>query len=100
MRRLTIVDLSFCETELVDNTQVIGGAGTTITVSSPYDTWSSSYDTAKSSGYSASYYIDPVTGQITTQIGGVAEGSVAGAVAGVISDGALKIAYSSSSAKV
>ncbi|MBO3464522.1 hypothetical protein G7B40_002435 [Aetokthonos hydrillicola Thurmond2011] len=100
MRKLRIVDLGFCESELVSNSQVLGGTGTTITVTSPYGTWSSSYDTAKYSGYSASYYVDPQTGQITTQISGVAEGGVAGAVAGVVSDGVTKYAYSSSSVKV
>ncbi|MBR8836524.1 MAG: hypothetical protein DSM106950_21530 [Stigonema ocellatum SAG 48.90 = DSM 106950] len=97
MSRLTIGDLSFCETELVSNSQVLGGS--TITVSSPYGTWSSSYDTAKSSNYYASYSVNRQTGEITSVISSRSEGSVAGSVAGSVSDGATKYAYSSSSAQ-
>ncbi|MDF5722497.1 MAG: hypothetical protein PUP91_18805 [Rhizonema sp. PD37] len=96
MSTLTIGDLSFCETELDSNSQIHGGEG--ITVYSPYGAWSSSNNSAVSSGYYASYSIDPKNGAITTVIVGNYQGAYAGAIAGAISDNGTKYAYSSSSA--
>ncbi len=96
MSTLTICDLSFCETEFDSNSQIQGGEG--ITVSGPYGTWSSSNNSATSSGYYAAYSVNPQNGLITSTIASNVQGSVAGAIAGAISDGGIKYAYASSSA--
>ncbi|MDF5731313.1 MAG: hypothetical protein PUP92_25755 [Rhizonema sp. PD38] len=96
MSTLTIGDLSFCETELDSNSQIQGGDG--ITVYSPYGAWSSSNNSATSSGYYAAYSVNRQNGLITSTITDNIQGSAAGSVAGAISDGGTKYAYASSSA--
>ncbi|MDZ7953878.1 hypothetical protein [Nostoc sp. DedQUE09] len=81
MERLRISDLSFCEDEVSDLSQVQGG------VASAY---ARAYSTAKKSSYKVG------NGTITATI----EGALAGALAAVITDGDKAIASADTSATV
>ncbi|MEH2290902.1 hypothetical protein [Nostoc sp.] len=81
MERLRISDLSFCEDEVSDCSQVQGG------VASAY---ARSYSTANKSGYKIGKY----------SIEGTVEGALAGALAGAITDGDKAIVSANTSATV
>ncbi len=94
MSRITIVDLSFCESEISGSSQIQGG----ITVYSPTGAWSVSSDSAHSEGYYTDYFFDKKTGNYGYVIAAQVSGAVAGATAGALSDGTkYASAYSSAS---
>lgn len=97
MSRITILDLSFCESEISGSSQIQGGIG--ITVNSPTGAWSVSASSAHSQGYYTDYFFDKETGSYGYVIGAYVSGAVAGAVAGAVSDGTQYVSsYSSASA--
>ncbi|WP_375472016.1 hypothetical protein [uncultured Nostoc sp.] len=81
MERLRISDLSFCEDEVSDLSQVQGG------VASAY---ARSYSTANKSSYKVGKYT----------IEGIVAGALGGALAGAITDGDKAIASANTSATV
>ncbi|MDZ7965561.1 MAG: hypothetical protein RM368_11390 [Nostoc sp. DedSLP03] len=83
MERLRISDLSFCEDEASDLSQVQGGVAST---------YARGYAIAKSS----SYKVDKNKGTITANF----DGALAGALAGAITDGDKAIASVNTSATV
>lgn len=87
MRTLTINNLNFCENELPSESQVKGGLKYSAT-------YSTSKDSAKSSGYVAAYYIGSTGPQYV--VGAYVSGAVAGGVAGAIAVGGTT--YTSSGA--
>ncbi|MEH2056468.1 MAG: hypothetical protein V7K97_09995 [Nostoc sp.] len=81
MERLRISDLSFCEDEVSDLSQVQGGFASA---------YAGSYSTAKKSTYKVG----------NGTIEGTVEGSLAGALAGAITDGDKVIVSATTSATV
>ncbi|WP_017721442.1 hypothetical protein [Kamptonema formosum] len=85
MSHLTIVDLSFCESAIPTNREVRGGLG--VTVYSPRGAYSTSANSAHSSGYFTGYYFDRSTGSVGYVVSAGHSAGVAAAVAGAIADG-------------
>ncbi len=89
MSNLTIVDLDFCESELLGKKEVKGG----ITVYSPSGgAWSSSNSSGYSASYSTGYSVDKNTRSLSYYIAANNGGAVAGAVAGAAADGSTYVA--------
>ena len=86
MSQLKIVDLNFCEAAL-DDSEVQGGLG--ISVSSPTgkSSWSVSADSAHSAGYFTTFFFDKSSGDFGFIVAGGVAGAVAGAAAGALADG-------------
>ncbi|MBW4569298.1 MAG: hypothetical protein KME31_15130 [Tolypothrix carrinoi HA7290-LM1] len=85
MSRITILDLSFCESEISGSSQIQGGIG--ITVYSPTGTWSVSADSAHSHSHYTNHFFDKETGSYGYVVAAQFSGAVAGAAAGAASDG-------------
>ncbi len=84
MSKLTIDDLNFCECELPGETEVKGGLRYSAT-------YSTSFDSAHSSGYTAYYYFN--NGSYSYVLAGEVSGAVAGAVSGAIAVGGITYTY-------
>jgi hypothetical protein len=89
MSQLRIVDLSFCESDISITTEVQGGLG--VTVYSPTGAYSTSANSAHSSGYFTAFYFDRNTGKFGYAVSAGYSASVAGAVAGAIADGSTYV---------
>ncbi|MBN4006011.1 hypothetical protein [Nostoc sp. LPT] len=85
MERLRISDLSFCEDEVSDLSQVQGGFESGFV---------SSLSTAINSKFESGYYVDK-NGKIVPKIEASTSGAAAGAVAGGIAAGGKLVLYSS-----
>lgn len=97
MGRITILDLSFCESEISGSSQVLGGI--TVYSSTGAGVWSASADWDHSRSYYTDYSIDKETGSYSYVVAAQFSGAVAGGVAGAVSDGTqYASSYSSASA--
>lgn len=85
MSQLRIADLNFCESALPTNSEVRGGLG--VTVYSPTGAYSTSADSAHSSGYFTGFYFDRSTGSAGYVVSAGYSAGVAAALAGAIADG-------------
>jgi hypothetical protein len=95
LSNLTIVDLDFCESELLGKTEKTVKGG--ITVYSPTGSaWSSSNASGYADNYSKGYSVDKNTGSISYYVAAQTGGAVAGAVAGATADGSTYVGTSSS----
>ena len=87
MSQLTIVDLSFCDSESPSHREVKGGLSFGVSVSNPTGSFATSASSDSSSGYSVSYSFNPTTGAYGYSIRYGYAGVVAGAASGAASDG-------------
>ncbi|HBL13604.1 MAG TPA: hypothetical protein DD379_19845 [Cyanobacteria bacterium UBA11162] len=87
MSQLTIVDLNFCDSELLSNTEIEVTGGTTIFSGATLfkGSYAAAADTQYSRGYFVSYSATP--DGYSFAIGGGISSAIAGAIAGAVSDG-------------
>lgn len=92
MSNLTIVDLDFCESELLGKEEIKGG----ITVYSPSgNAWSSSNSSGYVANYSTGYSVDKNTNSVSYYVAAQTGGAVAGAVAGAAANGSTYVGTTS-----
>lgn len=87
MKKLTIVDLNFCESAIPSDKEVKGGFD--VSVSNPTGSFSTSANTSHSSGYFTSYNFDKTTGAFSYVVGYGYSDAVSGAAAGATSNGSF-----------